>query len=85
MGNGKGNPEVEMGMTIAPFIKAPIVLKRSAGEEKRGEAGERPASCEDHHYFGRNAISGHRKDSKIREEDSKLDYRYSYDPKELNS
>lgn len=73
MGNGNGTPEVEIGLTIAPFIKAPIVLKRSAGEEKRGEAGERPASCEDHHYFGSNAISGHWRNSKIKEEDSKLD------------
>lgn len=73
MGNGNGNPEVELGMTITLLIKVPIVLKRSAGEGKRGEASEPPASCDGHHYLGKNAISAQTKNSEIKEEDSKLD------------
>lgn len=82
MSNGKSNPEGETGITIASIfsisiIKAapPIVLlERSTGEEKNGgEAGERPQSCEGHHYLGKNAISSFTKESKITDEDSKLD------------
>lgn len=73
MGNGNGNPEIELGMTIALLIKVPIVPKGSAGEGKRGDASEPPASCHGHHCLGSNAISAQNKDSEIKEEDSKLD------------
>lgn len=73
MGNGDGNPEVELSYTTVLLVKLPIVTKGLAGEEKCGEASEPPTSCHGHHYLSSNAVSAQNKDSEVKEEDSKLD------------
>lgn len=73
MGNSNGNPEVQLGITIALLVTVPIVTKGLAGEENGDDASEPPASCHGHHDPGSIAVSAQNKESEIKEEDSKLD------------
>lgn len=77
MGSGNDDPQDKLGITIAFLIAIPIITKWLAGAEKRDEASEPPASCHanhylGNHYLGKNAVLTLRKETEVKEEDSKL-------------